>query len=83
MILAETAGMEQRRLPPTTFTHSFVVDWHTFCIDWAGLQHRQEISSLGSSYLFETTRLRRRVSVVWALFRENLFATSKMGVNGF
>jgi hypothetical protein len=29
---------------------------HTFCIDWGGLQHREELPGLGASYLFATTQ---------------------------
>lgn len=29
---------------------------HSFCIDWGGLQHREEIPALGPSYLFQTTQ---------------------------
>lgn len=29
---------------------------HTFCIDWGGLQHRDELHGLGDSYLFATTQ---------------------------
>ena len=29
---------------------------HTFCIDWGGLQHRDELPGLGTSYLFATTQ---------------------------
>ena len=29
---------------------------HTFCIDWGGLQHREEIPNVGNSYLFATTQ---------------------------
>jgi hypothetical protein len=29
---------------------------HTFCIEWGGLQHREELPGLGASYLFQTTQ---------------------------
>jgi hypothetical protein len=29
---------------------------HTFCIDWGGIQHREEIPNLGPEYLFSTTQ---------------------------
>lgn len=29
---------------------------HAFCIDWGGLQHREELPDLGTSYLFATTQ---------------------------
>jgi hypothetical protein len=29
---------------------------HSFCIDWGGIQHREEIPNLGPEYLFQTTQ---------------------------
>jgi hypothetical protein len=29
---------------------------HSFCIDWGGIQHREEIPNLGPDYLFQTTQ---------------------------
>ena len=29
---------------------------HSFCIDWGGIQHREEIPGLGPEYLFRTTQ---------------------------
>jgi hypothetical protein len=29
---------------------------HSFCIDWGGIQHRQELPNLGPEYLFHTTQ---------------------------
>jgi hypothetical protein len=29
---------------------------HSFCIDWGGIQHREEIPGLGPEYLFQTTQ---------------------------
>lgn len=29
---------------------------HSFCIDWGGIQHREEVPGLGPEYLFQTTQ---------------------------
>jgi hypothetical protein len=29
---------------------------HSFCIDWGGIQHREELPNIGQDYLFQTTQ---------------------------
>ena len=29
---------------------------HSFCIDWGGIQHREELPNIGPEYLFQTTQ---------------------------
>lgn len=48
----------QRAITPADHFYKFFRSSlaHTFCIDWGGIQHREELPTLGPEYLFSTTQ---------------------------